>query len=41
MVSSKRVQWLGFFFSSIILAGCAELAIPDDGESVTPQLSKV
>jgi len=26
MVSSKRLQWLGFFFSVMILAGCAELA---------------
>jgi uncharacterized protein with PQ loop repeat len=26
MVSSKRLQWLGFFFSVMILAGCAELS---------------
>jgi len=26
MVSPKRIQWLWFFFSLMILAGCAELA---------------
>ena len=29
MVYSKRVQLLCFFFILIILAGCAELALPD------------
>jgi MtN3 and saliva related transmembrane protein len=32
MVSSKTVQWLGFFFGLMILAGCAELA--QDTESL-------
>ena len=26
MVSPKRIQWLWFFFSLMVLAGCAELA---------------
>ncbi|HSB45158.1 MAG TPA: SemiSWEET family transporter [Nitrospira sp.] len=32
MVPSKRLQWLGFFFCVMILAGCAELA--QDAESL-------
>lgn len=36
MVSSKSVQLLGFCFSVIILAGCAELAIPDTASLLFP-----
>ena len=32
MVSSKTVQWLGFLFCVMILAGCAEFA--QDAESL-------
>ena len=32
MISLKRLQWLGFFFCVMILAGCAELA--QDAESL-------
>ncbi len=40
MVSSKRVQWLGFFLSSIILAGCAEFALPDEKSLLFPNLQR-
>jgi len=36
MVSSKRLQWLGFFFSVMILAGCAELSLPDETSLLFP-----
>jgi uncharacterized protein with PQ loop repeat len=36
MVSSKRVQMLYFCFSLIILAGCAELALPDEESLLFP-----
>jgi len=36
VVSSKSVQLLGFFFSMIILAGCAELALPDEESLLLP-----
>ena len=36
MVSSKSVQLLGFCFSVIILAGCAELALPDEKSLLFP-----
>jgi len=36
MVSSKRLQWLGFFFSVMILAGCAELSLPDEKSLLFP-----
>ncbi|MGA6826420.1 SemiSWEET family sugar transporter [Nitrospira sp. NS4] len=36
MVSSKRVQWLGVLFIVIILAGCAELALPDEESLLFP-----
>jgi len=34
--SSKRVQWLGFFVSVLILGGCAELALPDEESLLFP-----
>jgi uncharacterized protein with PQ loop repeat len=34
MGSSKRVQWVGFFVSVIILGGCAELALAADETSL-------
>jgi uncharacterized protein with PQ loop repeat len=40
MVSSKRVQLLGFFFSVIILAGCGELAIHDTQSLFFPGLQR-
>jgi MtN3 and saliva related transmembrane protein len=40
MVSSKRVQMLCFFFSLIILAGCAELALPDEESLLFPGFQK-
>lgn len=36
MGSSKRVQWLGFFVSVLILGGCAELALPDEESLLFP-----
>ncbi len=40
MVSSKRVQWLCFFFSLIVLAGCAELALPDERSLLFPSFQR-
>ena len=40
MVSSMRVQLLGFFFIVIILAGCAELALPDEESLLIPGFQK-
>jgi MtN3 and saliva related transmembrane protein len=40
VVSSKRVQLLCFFFSLIILAGCAELALPDERSLIFPSFQK-
>ena len=40
MVSSKRVQLLCFFFGLIILAGCAELALPDERSLIFPSFQK-
>jgi uncharacterized protein with PQ loop repeat len=36
MVSSKRVQLFYFFFSVMILTGCAELALPDEKSLLFP-----
>jgi uncharacterized protein with PQ loop repeat len=36
MLSPKRLQLLWFFFSLIILAGCAELALPDERSLLFP-----
>jgi len=36
MVFPKRLQWLCFFFSVIILAGCAELSLPDERSLLFP-----
>ena len=36
MVSPKRLQLLGFFFSVIFLAGCGELALPDKESLLFP-----
>jgi MtN3 and saliva related transmembrane protein len=36
VVSFKRVQLLGLFFSVMILAGCGELAIPDERSLLFP-----
>ena len=40
MVSSKSVQLLGFCFSVIILAGCAELALPDEKSLLFPSFQR-
>jgi len=40
MVSSKRVQLLCFFFGVIILAGCAEIALPDERSLLFPGFLK-
>ena len=40
MVSSKSVQLLGFYFSVIILAGCAELALPDEKSLLFPSFQR-
>jgi uncharacterized protein with PQ loop repeat len=40
VVSSQRVQWLGFFFSVIVLAGCAELALPDERSLLFPSFQR-
>ena len=39
MVSSKRVQ-LPLFFSLIFLAGCAELALPDETSLIFPSFQR-
>ena len=36
MALSKRVQWLCFCYSVMILAGCAELALPDEKSLLFP-----
>ena len=40
MVSSKSVPLLGLFFSVIILAGCAELALLDEESLLLPGFQK-
>jgi uncharacterized protein with PQ loop repeat len=40
MVSSKSVQLLCFCFSVIVLAGCAELALPDEKSLLFPSFQK-
>ncbi|MGZ9275300.1 MAG: SemiSWEET family sugar transporter [Nitrospira sp.] len=40
MVSSKRVQMLGFFISAMILSGCAELALPDASSLLFPSFKR-
>ena len=40
MVSSKRVQLLCFFISLIVLAGCAELALPDERSLLFPSFQR-
>jgi len=36
VVFSKSVQLLGFLFNALILAGCGELAIPDEASLLFP-----
>jgi len=36
VVSFRRVSWLGLFFSVIMLAGCTELALPDEESLLLP-----
>jgi uncharacterized protein with PQ loop repeat len=36
MAFPRRLQWLGFFISVIILGGCAELALPDEASLLVP-----
>lgn len=40
MVSSKRVQLLGFFISVMIVSGCAELALPDARSLLFPSFRR-
>jgi uncharacterized protein with PQ loop repeat len=40
VVSSKRVQLLCFFISLIVLAGCAELALPDERSLLFPSFQR-